>query len=534
MTNNDDGGRPRHSLTINDDADNNPDTLRQSTPTLVRTKHIFANTQPRHPKPFTNTVNVMPNRFTVAKQLAQVQENVPDLSQLVENLSDANPQVLHESLVNIRKTLSGQNPPIDHVLALNVLPRLVQFLTRHDTPTIQFEAAWALTNIASGTSAHTKATIDHGAVPTLIGLLESSNDDVREQAVWALGNIAGDSPSCRNKVLHSGALGPLLAQLQPHSKVSMLRNATWTLSNLCRGKPQPAFDLVKPALPTLAQLIYQQDDEVLTDACWALSCLSDGPNEKIQAVIESGLCTRLVELLMHPSPAVHTSALRAVGNIVTGDDLQTQVIINCGALSCLPSLLASPKKGVRKEACWTISNITAGNSNQIQSVIDANIIPPLINLLTNAELDVKREAAWAISNATSCGTSEQIDFLAAQGCIPALCDLLDIQDTKIVPVALEGLENILKSGGLSGSDENPYVLDVEKSGGLDKLDNLQDHESNDIYEHAVKILEVYFGAVDEDEVPANPFVAKPFGMPVPNMLHAPEFMISIGESKDDQ
>lgn len=151
---------------------------------------------------------------------------------------------------------------------------------------------------------------------------------------------------------------------------------------------------------------------------------------------------------MHPSPAVHTPALRAVGNIVTGDDLQTQVIINCGALSCLPSLLASPKKGVRKEACWTISNITAGNSNQIQSVIDANIIPPLINLLTNAELDVKREAAWAISNATSCGTSEQIDFLAAQGCIPALCDLLDIQDTKIVQPSKQRLENATSLLGL--------------------------------------------------------------------------------------
>ena len=70
----------------------------------------------------------------------------------------------------------------------------------------------------------------------------------------------------------------------------MLRNATWTLSNFCRGKPQPEFGTVRPALPTLAQLIYSPDEEVLTDACWALSYLSDGPNEKIQAVIEAGVC----------------------------------------------------------------------------------------------------------------------------------------------------------------------------------------------------------------------------------------------------
>ena len=121
----------------------------------------------------------------------------------------------------------------------------MQFLQRGDVPQLQFEAAWALTNVASGTSDHTRVVIDAGAVPIFVQLLHSPIDDVREQAVWALGNVAGDSPRCRDLVLGQGALAPLMDQLRADTKMSMLRNATWTLSNFCRGKPQPDFVQVR-------------------------------------------------------------------------------------------------------------------------------------------------------------------------------------------------------------------------------------------------------------------------------------------------
>ena len=83
-----------------------------------------------------------------------------------------------------------------------------------------------------------------------------------------------------------------------------VKHGTWALSNLCRGEPFPDFKDLRNATPVLCKVIIeeQQDQEVLTDALWALNYLSKGDNLSIQQVIETGVVPSLVGLMGHNFP----------------------------------------------------------------------------------------------------------------------------------------------------------------------------------------------------------------------------------------
>lgn len=426
----------------------------------------------------------------------------------IEDINSDDPARWKEATIAIRRALSSEgNPPVQAVVDSGVVPRIIEFMKTDDVDLV-FEAAWSLTNIASGNTHQTATLIEHGALSCFVDLLKSDYDQIQEQAAWAIGNITGDCPKFRDEALAAGALDAMIPLLNS-PRLGLVKTIAWTISNFCRGRdPYPSWETVQKVLPVLAKLLYHPDSDVVGDTCWSFSFLSDCSNQRIQAVIDSGIPRRLVELLGSQVEQIQSPALRCLGNIITGDDIQTQTIINAGVLPQLGVLLNSRSEALRKETCWALSNITAGTSAQIQAVIDANLVPSLIHIMGTAEFKTRKEACWAIANATSGALSQpdQIKYFVEQGCIKPLCDLLTITEATTLNIALDGIENILKVGEVvkdqSHGEHNEYAIFVEEAGGVDKISELQQSPNERIYQQAYRIISQYFSDEGEEDIDA--------------------------------
>eukprot|EP01093_Parvamoeba_rugata_P019473 TRINITY_DN879_c0_g1_i1.p3 TRINITY_DN879_c0_g1~~TRINITY_DN879_c0_g1_i1.p3 ORF type:complete len:140 (-),score=4.32 TRINITY_DN879_c0_g1_i1:41-460(-) len=98
----------------------------------------------------------------------------------------------------------------------------------------------------------------------------------------------------------------------------------------------------------------------------------------------------------------------------------------------------------------------------------------------------------------------------------------------LLKVTLHGIEVMLKVGETAsqahkfgGASENRVALQLEECGGLDTIEDLQNHSEEDIYKQSVRIIENYFGEDDAEEnleglAPSN-MQMQPFQFGQPNL-----------------
>lgn len=409
-------------------------------------------------------------------------------------------------LRSLRRLLSQTVvPPVDAAVHAGVVPVLVQCISFGSSDEQLLEAAWCLTNIATGDSEQTRALLP--AFPLLIAHLgEKSSVPVAEQCAWALGNVAGEGEEFRDILLAQGALLPL-ARLMLSNKASTARTAAWALSNLIKGpKPKAATELIKmDGIPeAIVRHMQKGDEELATEIAWVVVYLTALSEMHSGLMIKAGLLPPFIgRLTSSDQLSLLTPVLRSIGNLVAGDNLKTDAVLAAGqgipgsVIGALIKCLESEHRTLKKEAAWAISNIAAGTLAHKQLIFSNGAVSPLLHLLATATFDIRKEVAFALGNL--CVTAiektgetkpvlEHLTVFVDRGCLPGFINLVKSPDIEAARLGLQFLELVMRA---LPNGRGPKL--VENEDGIAAVELFQFHENEELRNMANGLVDKYFG-----------------------------------------
>lgn len=87
-----------------------------------------------------------------------------------------------------------------------------------------------------------------------------------------------------------GALNSIIRYIKKNKGcVEYLKTSSWALTNLCRCRTSIELNNYKECLEAIGILMESLDEEIILESCISSSYLTDGPDDRIQIFIESGL-----------------------------------------------------------------------------------------------------------------------------------------------------------------------------------------------------------------------------------------------------
>lgn len=462
-----------------------------------------------------------------------------EFNDILQNIYSDDYTSISSGVYGLRMYLSqNNNPPIDKVLNLNILPVLNKLLVFENfktqdnsvIKTIMVETAWCLTNICTGTHEQTKCVIDAGVSANLVKFLTYDDDDLVDQAVWCLGNIAGDCEEFRDILLNLNVLSLVVNNLKKYefnnAKLKIFRNLMWLAGNLLRGRSPPAsLETQKTLFEVFSNYCCIDDAQVINSIFWGLSYICDSNDSLTKQFLNSNIFEELKILMKNYLLKANSSKnsynnkkaeicensmspiIRLLGNIVAGDNEQTEFVIQSGLLNNLNTIFYKCKNvrasRLRKEICWLLSNVTAGVDQHVQFVIDRNYCVLLIDAIANYEMFIRKEAAYALHNITCAPNSLKVVYslldmnvcIAIKKCLNAANN-----NTDVVCLLLDICVNLLESGvEIKKNTNNNVVMDKFISSKLaDAIEDCQDFRSDKIAEKAYNIIMTYFDAEDDE------------------------------------
>lgn len=448
----------------------------------------------------------------------ELKEKLKGLDKLKQHIESKDKNLVFVAVENLRE-LSGVDGlvAIDPIIKMGFIPFLIKFCTFNDWPELQQQSLWAISNILNAIDEDREHDFTENILKAKVGettfakklmeLFDSKNKGVLANLLYTVGNIIGARDiKFRDLFLKYKIIPKVLMIISNFQhEIFTLREAVWVLSNLCKNKPSPDWNEVKQCILPLVCLVPHSDKQILEDSCWTVSYIADGPQYQIDELIEHGIHRYLVTHLKKykHNHKILRPVIRAIGNIIQGDNKNTDILIKRGLMDNLKELILSPDDHIVKEVIWIYSNLLAGSKLHIKTVVDSKILELLVPFLKHDHFPIRKETCWVYSNSfVNCDINQLRTFNEEiPKIIEIYCDNLDGVDTSMTKVVLEGIKHILKRGEECKSSH--FKKFVEKCGGIDKLEKLQNHSNEELYKTALYILERYFDASDEEDPEGN-------------------------------
>jgi hypothetical protein len=423
------------------------------------------------------------------------------IPQLLEDFRNGTHSMLRAAMAT-RKLFAAENDLglADKLIALGLTNDLCAALDRSDSPRLQFESLWAITNCAI---VRADAVVRAGVLPKVVHLLEAGSMSLREQAMWSLGNIASKSPAYRNQLLELGALQRIRVSLLqvyamkgdeyetyarasegedsmksafvgltpiPLSKQNFLRQATWAMSNAVRGGDVDDFALreVSLSLPALRDLILNvEESHLLANAMWILA---DFAERRPRAVLELGVLDRILELGLHPHEAVQGAASQCISNMCAGDGQSLRALmLPRRADLVLVSHLHSERPGLWANASWTLSYACAELPILCHRLLDAvEVVLEKLGDRTVAS-EIRQDCASIVSASFSTDSGSQLlvtSEVPMSRLLEALSEGLE-RDIVLAAKVVQCITNLLHRGG------REFIQAFEERGGLESIRRIE-------------------------------------------------------------
>ncbi|CAG9324340.1 unnamed protein product [Blepharisma stoltei] len=414
---------------------------------------------------------------------------IEDIPELVEALKNPDDQSHLFAAQGFRKILSLADPHISEVLRAGILPYTIEWIQRYDFPELQMEGAWILTNISYGDHEYVELVVNSGALPLLINLMNSENEDVRDQAIWALGNLCGDTDEYRQLAINLGGLNELIRVVKYSQRISTIREGCWAISNICIYK-FINFQLVEEIIPLAANFLNEsQHSGIISDCILILARLCEGCEESISLLLKCGnIIPKIIWYLTSNLTMFVVPSLRVIRAISTDSSPYLKNTIKMQIIPILSGLLDSDYRGIRKDSAWCLAKLCT--AEYLDTLFVNSIFTKITNLIsTENENLTKRQFLLFLTSAVSACNTAQMTQLIQMNLISTLCGALRSDDKSILTLALESLMYTLTFNRQSTVEVNQSLLElIDECGGCQNLEDLRANPNIRIQQKLYEIL----------------------------------------------